>query len=212
MLLSKPCKFLQQDQRCLWNGSFCDPRCTKMQYADSTEPDGPEKETLIQPLSEFICVEKRAEPSGNGVSVVRRLLHQGVSGGSAHKSRRFKERRRYPRFQIELPLEFKGPDGLLRGAVVRDISQGGLLICSIHDMPAGKELKVGVFFVDEHELDQLNGTARIIRKDRHSETDWEGYKYALEFVGTPAENRMKHERLINNHLSVEDTSGWFENR
>ena len=78
-------------------------------------------------------------------------------------------------------------------------------------MPVGRELKVGVFFVDEHELDQLNGTARVVWKDRHSETDWEGYKYALEFVEIPAENRGKHERPIHNHLSVVDTSGRFEN-
>ncbi len=78
-------------------------------------------------------------------------------------------------------------------------------------MPVGRELKVGVFFADEHELDQLNGTARVVWKDFHSETDWEGYKYALEYVGISAEHRLKHERLINNHLSVEDTSQQLKN-
>ena len=211
MLLSKPCKYLQQDFRCSRKGSFCDPDCIKMRYSDPAEPDGPEEETLIQPPPEFIWAERRVKPSDNCVNAVAGPSREGIPSGRMHGSEGFGERRKYPRFQIELPLEFKGQDGLPRGAVVRNISEGGLLICCIHDMPVGRKLIVGVFFADEHELDQLNGTARIIRKDRHSETDWEGYKYALEFVGTSTENRLKHERLINNHLSIENTSGRFEN-
>jgi len=212
MLLSKPCKYLQQDFRCSRKGSFCDPHCIKMRYSDADEPDGPEEETLIQPLPEFIWAEKRVEPSGNSVSAFAGSFHEGISSGGIHGSKGFEERRKHPRFAIELPLEFKGKDGLPRGAVVRNISEGGLLICSIHDMPVGRELKVGVFFADEHELDQLNGSTKVIRKDRHFETDWEGYKYALEFIGISLENRLKHERLINNHLSVGDISEQFENR
>ncbi len=211
MLLSKPCKHLHEDFRCSRKGSFCDPECIRMRYSNSDEADGPEEEALLPPLPEFIWAEKRVEPSGNSVSVFTGLFHDGIPGGIIHRSRGFEERRRHPRFEIELPLEYKGQDGLPHGAVVRNISEGGLLICSIHDMPVGRELKVGVFFADEHELDQLNGTARVVWKDFHSETDWEGYKYALEYVGISAEHRLKHERLINNHLSVEDTSQQLKN-
>ncbi len=211
MLLSKPCKHLQEDFRCSRKGSFCDPHCIQMRFSNSDEADGPEQETLIQPLPEFIWAEKRGKPSGNSANAFAGLFHDGVSSGGVQRSGGFEERRRHPRFKIELPLEFKGQDGHLRGAVVRNISEGGLLICSIHDMPVGIELKVGVFFANEHELDLLKGTAWIVWKDFHSETDWEGYKYALEFVGISAEHRLKHERLINNHLPAEDTSRRFEN-
>ena len=204
MLLSKPCKHLQQDFRCSRKGSHCDPHCIKMRYSDADEPDGPEEETLIQPLSEFIWAEKRVEPSGNSVSAFAGSFHEGISSGGIHGSRGFEERRKHPRFAIELPLEFKGEDGLPRGAVVRNISEGGLLICSIHDMPVGRELKVRVFFVDEYELDQFKATARIAWKDDHSDTDWEGYKYALEIVEISMEDRQKLVHLLMSPSILEE--------
>ncbi len=202
MLLSKPCKHLQEDFRCSRKGSFCDPHCIKMLYSNSSD-DGPDGEMALQPLPEFIWAEKRVDTSGNSVSAFAGALHEGISSGIIHRFGGFEERRRHPRFEIELPLEFKGQDGLPRGAVVHNISEGGLLICSIHDMPVGRELKVGVFFADEHKLDQLNGTARVVWKDFYSETDWEGYKYALAFVEISAQHRLKHTRLINNHLALD---------
>ena len=59
MLLSKPCKLLQQDQKCLRKGSYCDPLCTKSEYWDRDEPETPEGETLIQQQAEFVWFEKK---------------------------------------------------------------------------------------------------------------------------------------------------------
>ncbi len=208
MLLSKHCKFLQQDQKCLLRGSYCDPLCTKVAYGNPNEADSPEEGMLLQPLPE-IWAQKKAEPPRDCASVFARSF-PGRSTG-IHSSGRFKERRKHRRFQIGLPLEFKSEDGLPHGAIVHNISEGGLLICSTLDMPVGRELRVGVFFADEYELDQLMGTSRIAWKVQHSEADWEGYKYALEFVEISVENRWKYVRLVNNHSSVEGISERFEN-
>ena len=112
----------------------------------------------------------------------------------------FEERRKHPRFQIVLPLEFEDT----HGAVVYNLSEGGLLIHSIQDMPVGKELKARVFFVDEYELDQFKATARIAWKDDHSDIDWEGYKYALEFVEISVEDRQKLVNLLRSPSIVEE--------
>ncbi len=200
MLLSKHCKFLQQDQKCLLRGSYCDPLCTKTVYTNPGESNRSEGETLMQPQP-GIWVQKRVKPSGNYVGAFAESLPERKSG--IHSLRRFKERRRHRRFQMGLPLEFKSEDGIPHGAIVRNISEGGLLICSTLDMPVGRELKVAVFFADEYELDQLMGSSRIARKVPHSETDWEGYKYALEFVEISIENRRKHAKLMNNHLAFD---------
>ena len=97
-----------------------------------------------------------------------------------YNPKRFEERRKHPRFPIVLPLEFEDT----HGAVVYNMSEGGLLILSVQDMPVGRELKVRVFFAEEYELDEFKATARIAWKGYHSDKDWEGYKYALEFVVT----------------------------
>ncbi len=120
--------------------------------------------------------------------------------------KRLKERRKHPRFPIELPLEYQEKDGPSHGAVVANLSEGGLLIYCIQDMPVGAELKVRVFFADEYELDRFEADAKVVWKGRHSQTDWKGYKYALEFVAICEEDRRKLVKLINSHLSLDDIS------
>ena len=120
--------------------------------------------------------------------------------------KRFKERRKHPRFPIGLPLEYREKDGSLHGAVVCNMSEGGLLIYSIQDMPIRSELKVRVFFADEYEFDHFKVDAKIVWKTRHSDVDWKGYRYALEFVEISGEDRQKLVKLINSHLSLDDIS------
>jgi len=161
-----------------------------MRYPDPDEPDRLWEETLMQSPPE-IWVEKNEEPSGNRVGVAESLLEKKC-GYSVYSPKRFKERRKHPRFQIVLPLEFEE----IHGAVVCNLSEGGLLIHSVQDMLVSRELKVKVFFAEEYELDQFKATARIAWKGYHSETDWEGFKYALEFVEISAEDRQKLVNLL----------------
>ena len=104
----------------------------------------------------------------------------------------FKERRKHLRFQVVLPLDFEE----IHGAVLYNLSEGGLLIHSVQDMPVSRELRVRVFFAEEYELAQFRATARIAWKGYHSESDWEGYKYALEFVEISPEDRRKLVNLL----------------
>jgi len=117
---------------------------------------------------------------------------------------RFEERRKHPRFPIELSLEFEDKDGLPHGAVVCNVSEGGLLIHSVRDMIVGSELKVRVFFAEEYELDQFKATARIAWKDQYFDTDWKGYKYALEIVEISMEDRQKLVHLLMSPSILEE--------
>ena len=94
----------------------------------------------------------------------------------------FEERRRYPRYSISLPLEYWQTDDACRGGIVGNLSEGGLLIYSLHDMPVGKELNVRIFFTNGYEFDGIRIACKIVWKDPHDETDWKGYKYGIEFV------------------------------
>jgi c-di-GMP-binding flagellar brake protein YcgR len=123
-----------------------------------------------------------------------------------YHSQRFKERRRYPRYPIGLPLEFQGKDGLLRGAVVCNLSEGGLLIDSIHDMPICSKLRVGVFYADEYRFDQIKVDVKIVWKICHADTDWKRYRYGLEFVEISVEDYQKLMKVMYSHLSLADVS------
>jgi hypothetical protein len=58
MLLSKPCKFLNQRSRCLRTGSYCDPYCNPKRCHNPDASENPEEEGLIQGKGEFVWFEK----------------------------------------------------------------------------------------------------------------------------------------------------------
>ena len=63
----------------------------------------------------------------------------------------FVERRKHPRYSIQLPLEYWQTDGACCGGLVGNLSEGGLLIRSLRDMPVGTELNVRIFFPNGYE-------------------------------------------------------------
>jgi hypothetical protein len=101
-----------------------------------------------------------------------------------------RERRRYPRVSVDLPLEYqeKEEDPSLRGALVVNASKGGFLIEATRDMPVGTELIITLLFSREFELTNLKAATKIVYKKPHSKENsngnqvWEGYLYGLEII------------------------------
>ncbi|OGP53373.1 MAG: hypothetical protein A2162_06730 [Deltaproteobacteria bacterium RBG_13_52_11b] len=116
------------------------------------------------------------------------------------------EKRRCPRYLIELPLEYWKTDNACRGGLVCNVSKKGLCIYSVHDMPVGGELEIRVFFPNEYEFDGFRVRTKIVWKEVRYETDWKGYQYGLEFVQIPAEDDWKLFYIINGHLKLEEIS------
>jgi hypothetical protein len=77
-----------------------------------------------------------------------------------------KNRRRYPRLFIDLPLEYRDMDGsCLRGAIVVNAGEGGFLIESPRDIPVGTELSMTVLYPKGFELANFKVTAKIVWKE-----------------------------------------------
>ncbi len=84
-----------------------------------------------------------------------------------------RERRRYPRVIIDLPLEYRDMDGsCLRGGIVVNASEGGFLIESPRDILVGTELNVTVLFPKGFELADLKVVAKIMWKESYRREDW----------------------------------------
>ncbi len=123
------------------------------------------------------------------------------------------ERRSHPRFIIDLPLEYrKKDDSCLRGGIVVDVSEGGLLIESPRDIPVGTELNITVLFPKGFELVNLKVVAKIVRKEPYRKEDWkgkqywEGYRYGLEFIQISEEDRWKLNILLGGQFEIEEIS------
>ena len=56
------------------------------------------------------------------------------------------ERRKFPRFSVDLPVEYEQIDSFIPAGRVLDISEGGLLIYFSERMEIGQHLKLRLFF------------------------------------------------------------------
>jgi hypothetical protein len=124
-----------------------------------------------------------------------------------------RERRRYPRISIDLPLEFQYPgDADLRGAIVVNVSEGGFLIESTRDIPVGTKLSITLLFPKGFELANLKAVTKIVRKEPYRKEDWEGNQYwegyqsGLEFIQISDEDRWKLNCLLGGRFEIEEIS------
>jgi len=122
-----------------------------------------------------------------------------------------RERRRYPRVLINLPLEYQEKDdSCLRGAMVVNAGEGGFLIETVRDIPVGTELSIAVLFSKGFELANFNAVAKIVRKEPYSKENsngnqyWEGYLYGLEFIQILEEDRWKLNWLLGGRFEFEE--------
>ncbi len=122
----------------------------------------------------------------------------------------FVDRRQYPRILIDLPLEYRVMDiSNAQGGLVVNVSEAGLLIHSIKDMPVGTKLNIAVLFPKGFELTNFKVFAEIIRKDLHWKEDWEGYEYGLRFIKILEEDRSKLRQVLNGRFTLEELSRTF---
>ena len=118
-----------------------------------------------------------------------------------------KDRRQYPRFILDLPLEYRAmstPKAL--GGLVVNLSEIGLLIRSVKNMTIGTELKIAVMFPKEYELANFQVLAKIVRKEPLWEEDWEGYEYGLKFVQIMEEDLRKLRQIVSGRFALEKIS------
>jgi hypothetical protein len=108
------------------------------------------------------------------------------------------EKRKHPRFDLDLPLEYRETDSPhARGALVINASESGLLVHSIKDMPVGTKLNMTVLFPKGFELANFRVIAEIVWKDIHWGENHNGYQFGLKFVGILEEDHQKLKELLS---------------
>ena len=121
-----------------------------------------------------------------------------------------KEKRSHPRFIIDLPLEYRDMnESGLKGGIVANVSERGLLIEIVRDTPIGTELNVTIIFPKGYELANFKAVAKIVRKEPYRKEDlkgnryWEGYRYGLKFIQISEEDRWKLNFLLGGQFNLE---------
>lgn len=116
-----------------------------------------------------------------------------------------RERRRYPRSLLDLPLEYRVLSvPYAQGGLVINASEEGFLIESVKDMPVETKLAVVVLFPREYQLASLEVKAEIIWKAGHFREDWQGWKYGLRFTKIFKKEREKLSQLLSGEFRLDE--------
>lgn len=92
------------------------------------------------------------------------------------------EKRRHPRFSVELPLDYSRVDGKATlGGMVANASEGGLLVYLPERIEIGTLLKIELFYVRGLELDTIKAVVRVVWSDLAARESWGEHRYGLKF-------------------------------
>jgi hypothetical protein len=117
--------------------------------------------------------------------------------GAREQSKGHKEKRRFPRSFMDLPIEYRVRDvPHPYGGVVINGSETGLLIHSVRDLPVGTKLNIAVLFPAGFELTNFEVFTEIVRKEICWEEDWQGFEYGLRFIQIKEEDAQKLTQLL----------------
>jgi hypothetical protein len=113
------------------------------------------------------------------------------------------EKRKYPRFSIDLPLEYQEAEtSRARGGIVINASEGGFLIESVKDIPVGTRLNIAVLFPKWFELADFKLVAETLWKEPLWKDDWTGYRYGLNIIQILDEDQTKLKLLLGGQFNL----------
>lgn len=82
------------------------------------------------------------------------------------------ERRKYPRWNIDLPVKYLTKASFRKYGRTANASEGGLLVHLPEEMKVGQDLTLQLFFVSGSELNTLEATVQVVWKGVHVKRDW----------------------------------------
>ncbi|NWF92028.1 MAG: PilZ domain-containing protein [Syntrophaceae bacterium] len=92
------------------------------------------------------------------------------------------ERRRHPRFSIELPLDYCRVDEKdLYGGIVANAGEGGILVYLPERMEIGAALRIEIFYAMGFQLDTIKAIAKVVWSDLATRGNLGEHRYGLEF-------------------------------
>jgi c-di-GMP-binding flagellar brake protein YcgR len=105
------------------------------------------------------------------------------------------ERRKHPRFSIDLPIEYRLiPSSMSHVGRSFNASEGGLLVYLSHQIEIGQHLKIKLFFASGSDLNYIEAVAEVVWMDIHLGKDWGDYRCGVKLMEISPEdlNKLKY--------------------
>ena len=99
------------------------------------------------------------------------------------------ERRKFPRFSVDLPVEYEKIDSFIPAGRVLNISEGGLLIYFPERMEIGEHLKLRLFFsAIGSDLSAIEALVEIVWVEIDADKELGDYRSGVKFIYITREN------------------------
>jgi hypothetical protein len=107
------------------------------------------------------------------------------------------ERRRQPRFCLELPLDYSQVNLKENyGGIVANASEMGILIYLPEKMEIGTTVSIEIFYARGLALDTIKAIGRLVWYDLAARKTWGEHRYGLRFESIDKQNFMKLKNLL----------------
>lgn len=115
----------------------------------------------------------------------------------SHVGRVNLERRKYPRFSINFPIEYHLlPSSSSHTGRALNASEGGLLVFLSQSVEIGQHLEIKLFFSSGSELSSIEVVAEVVWMDIHMGEDWGDYRCGVKFLDISSEAIQKLKNLL----------------
>ncbi len=109
------------------------------------------------------------------------------------------EKRKFPRFDVDLPIKYGKTQVFLKYARAVNASQGGLLLRLPEEIEVGQQLALKLFFPSHSELNTIKASVRVVWMDLHMRKDWSwDYQTGVKFVNIGTEDMTIFKSFLTN--------------
>ena len=101
------------------------------------------------------------------------------------------EKRRYPRFNVDLPVEYSRSSLFVKHGRAVNISEGGLLLYLPERAEIGQQLVLKLFFPSGTALETIETLVQVVWTDIYLGEDWGDYRTGVSFADISSEDLDK---------------------
>ena len=107
------------------------------------------------------------------------------------------EKRKHPRFSIDLPVEYSRTDLFVKHGRAINASEGGLLLCLPEQVEIGQHLRLKLFFTSDAGLNAIETLVEVAWMDIYMGKDWGDYRVGVRFVEISTEDMGKLKNFLS---------------
>ncbi len=106
------------------------------------------------------------------------------------------ERRKFPRLNVDLPVEYHREESFTLGGRVVNASEGGLLIYFPERLEIGQRLNVKLSFVFGQALNTIETLVDMVWVEIGYDTEWTDFRTGVKFVDISSDDLAKLKQFL----------------